>query len=182
MAEHKAVSDDLCLFSTRSQHVCKVMACVQCNMHTYTYYTRHVCIILCSMHKCWPGIRADTHTHTNIHCPSIHSTSRDTACCLPPAPACPGKILLSSKECEGQWQARDYKSFPPSVDWDTVDWSSAPAIHDCPVQSALTSPVPGGKVSVAGGKVAGEGEEEGREGQSHVWCKLQLAMWCLCGI
>lgn len=34
----------------------------------------------------------------------------------------------------------DYKSFSPSVDWDTVDWSSAPAIQETNVQSAICSP------------------------------------------
>lgn len=41
---------------------------------------------------------------------------------------------------------KDYKSFSPSVDWDTVDWSSAPAIQESNVQSAICSPRPGTNV------------------------------------
>ena len=37
---------------------------------------------------------------------------------------------------------KDYKSFSPMVDWDNVDWSSAPAIQETPVQSAILSPAP----------------------------------------
>ena len=37
---------------------------------------------------------------------------------------------------------KDYKSFSPLVDWDTVDWSSAPAIQETNVQSAILSPGP----------------------------------------
>ena len=38
---------------------------------------------------------------------------------------------------------KDYKSFSPSVGWDDVDWSSAPAIQETPVQSAICLPKPG---------------------------------------
>ena len=37
---------------------------------------------------------------------------------------------------------KDYKSFSPMVDWDNVDWSSAPAIQETNVQSAILSPGP----------------------------------------
>lgn len=40
-----------------------------------------------------------------------------------------GKILLSPEESSSHWQQKDYKSFNPQVDWDTVDWTSAPAIQ-----------------------------------------------------
>ena len=43
---------------------------------------------------------------------------------------------------EGEAVQRDYKSFSPMVDWDNVDWSSAPAIQETPVQSAILSPGP----------------------------------------
>lgn len=39
---------------------------------------------------------------------------------------------------------KDYKSFSPSVDWDNVDWSSAPAVQETNVQSAICEPRPGG--------------------------------------
>ena len=38
---------------------------------------------------------------------------------------------------------KDYKSFSPSVDWDNVEWDSAPAIQETPVQSAICEPKPG---------------------------------------
>ena len=43
---------------------------------------------------------------------------------------------------EGEAVQRDYKSFSPMVDWDNVDWASAPAIQETPVQSAILSPGP----------------------------------------
>jgi len=50
------------------------------------------------------------------------------------------KIVLSSEESQSFWQQKDYKSFSPSVDWDTVDFASAPAILELPVQSAICHP------------------------------------------
>ncbi|KAJ9513512.1 hypothetical protein QJQ45_006066 [Haematococcus lacustris] len=61
-----------------------------------------------------------------------------------------GHVMLSETECQGQWQQRDYKAFAPSVDWHNVDWGAAPAIHDCPVQSAITSPLPAARVKLSG--------------------------------
>jgi len=76
-----------------------------------------------------------------------------------------GAIQSHEKECEGQWQQRDYKAFSPNVDWDNVDWAAAPAIIDSPVQSAITAPLPGtsptltrdGKLPVRGWAWAGGG-------------------------
>lgn len=50
------------------------------------------------------------------------------------------KVTAASEECSSHWQQKDYKSFCPSVDWDTVNWGSAPAIHESPVTSAITEP------------------------------------------
>jgi len=50
------------------------------------------------------------------------------------------QIITSREESDSHWQQHDYKSFSPSVDWDTVDWSSAPAIQEAPVTSAITEP------------------------------------------
>jgi len=41
----------------------------------------------------------------------------------------PGKIVASSEESDSFWQKKDYKFFSPNVDWDNVDWDSAPAIQ-----------------------------------------------------
>lgn len=78
-----------------------------------------------------------------------------------------GRIIVSEEESSSHWQQNDYKGFNPSVDWDTVDFSSAPAIQDLPVQSAITEPHPGevvnpdddGKVTIKGYAWSGGGRE-----------------------
>ncbi len=40
-----------------------------------------------------------------------------------------GNIIASSDESTSFWQQKDYKFMPPGVDWDNVDWDSAPAIQ-----------------------------------------------------
>ena len=49
------------------------------------------------------------------------------------------KIILSEEESQSQWQQRDYKCFGPNQTAKEVDWSSAPAIQETPIQSAITS-------------------------------------------
>ncbi len=49
------------------------------------------------------------------------------------------KIILSDEESSSQWQRRDYKCFGPNQGGADVDWSTAPAIQEIPVQSAITS-------------------------------------------
>ena len=49
------------------------------------------------------------------------------------------KIVLSEEESQSQWQQRDYKCFGPNQAAKEVDWASAPAIQETPVQSAITS-------------------------------------------
>ena len=41
---------------------------------------------------------------------------------------------------------KDYKSFSPNVDWDSVDWGSAPAVQETNVQSAICEPEAGSEV------------------------------------
>ena len=48
------------------------------------------------------------------------------------------RITISEEESPSQWQQRDYKCFGPNVGGNP-DWSSAPAIQEMPVQSAITS-------------------------------------------
>ena len=48
------------------------------------------------------------------------------------------RIRLSEEESQSQWQQRDYKCFGPNVSGDP-DWTTAPAIQEVPVQSAITS-------------------------------------------
>lgn len=53
-----------------------------------------------------------------------------------------GKIIVSKDESSSHWQQNDYKTFNPSVDWDTVDFTKSPAIQHMPVTSAICSPSP----------------------------------------
>lgn len=49
------------------------------------------------------------------------------------------RIVLAEDESQSQWQQRDYKCFGPNQSGADVDWASAPAIQETPVQSAITS-------------------------------------------
>lgn len=49
------------------------------------------------------------------------------------------RISLATEESQSQWQQRDYKCFGPNQSGAEVDWSSAPAIQEMPVQSAIVS-------------------------------------------
>ncbi|XP_040888897.1 sulfite oxidase, mitochondrial [Toxotes jaculatrix] len=57
-----------------------------------------------------------------------------------------GKIIVSAEESISHWQQNDYKGFSPGTDWDTVDFKSAPAIQELPIQSAITTPADGAVV------------------------------------
>ncbi|XP_071479700.1 sulfite oxidase, mitochondrial-like [Diadema antillarum] len=54
-------------------------------------------------------------------------------------------ICVMAQESTNYYQKRDYKLFPPHVDWDTVDdwWDKAPAIQELPVQGAIIQPKQG---------------------------------------
>ncbi|XP_035427515.1 sulfite oxidase, mitochondrial [Cygnus atratus] len=56
------------------------------------------------------------------------------------------RVAVSPAESPSHWQQNDYKGFSPCVDWDTVDYKTAPAIQELPVQSAITHPRPGAAV------------------------------------
>ncbi|XP_043266348.1 sulfite oxidase, mitochondrial [Colletes gigas] len=64
-----------------------------------------------------------------------------------------GKMIISTEESHSQWQRGDYKGFSPSVDWDNVDFSKAPAIQEMPVISAICTPEPLETVKVKNGKI-----------------------------
>ncbi|XP_043302142.1 sulfite oxidase, mitochondrial isoform X1 [Cervus canadensis] len=73
-----------------------------------------------------------------------------------------GRVSVEPEESFSHWQRRDYKGFSPSVDWDTVDFDSAPSIQELPVQSAITQPKEGetieaGEVTVRGYAWSGGG-------------------------
>ncbi|MGH0145741.1 UNVERIFIED_CONTAM: hypothetical protein FKN15_038759 [Acipenser sinensis] len=68
-----------------------------------------------------------------------------------------GKIIVSAEESTSHWQQNDYKGFSPSVDWDTVDFKSAPAIQELPIQSAITEPRDGALLERSGEQVTVRG-------------------------
>ncbi|KAK5650552.1 hypothetical protein RI129_001581 [Pyrocoelia pectoralis] len=68
-----------------------------------------------------------------------------------------GKIIISQNESDSHWQQNDYKSFSPSVDWDTVDFKTSPAIQELPVTSAICKPEPGSTVKVQDGCIFVQG-------------------------
>uniref|UniRef100_A0A8C9PCC7 Sulfite oxidase, mitochondrial n=1 Tax=Spermophilus dauricus TaxID=99837 RepID=A0A8C9PCC7_SPEDA len=76
----------------------------------------------------------------------------------------PEAEVLLAYEMNGQPLPRDhdYKGFSPSVDWNTVDFDSAPSIQELPIQSAITEPRDGetiesGEVIVKGYAWSGGG-------------------------
>lgn len=58
------------------------------------------------------------------------------------------RIVLSPEESTSHWQQNDYKGFNPGVDWDTLDYSKAPAIQNMPVTSQICEPDNGSTVKV----------------------------------
>ncbi|KAF5951498.1 hypothetical protein HYC85_009442 [Camellia sinensis] len=48
-------------------------------------------------------------------------------------------INIIGEECQGFFMQRDYKMFPPSVNWENIDWSTRKPQMDFPVQSAICS-------------------------------------------
>ncbi|KAJ4785811.1 Sulfite oxidase [Rhynchospora pubera] len=72
------------------------------------------------------------------------------------------RITIIEQECQGFFMQKDYKMFPPSVNWDNIDWSTRRPQMDFPVQSAICSLhdvdiVKPGKVRIAGYAVSGGG-------------------------
>ncbi|KAG6400737.1 hypothetical protein SASPL_137579 [Salvia splendens] len=48
-------------------------------------------------------------------------------------------INIIVEECQGFFMQRDYKMFPPSVDWNNISWPTRRPQMDFPVQSAICS-------------------------------------------
>ncbi|XP_020580669.1 sulfite oxidase [Phalaenopsis equestris] len=72
------------------------------------------------------------------------------------------RINIIKDECQGFFMQKDYKMFPPSVDWDNIDWSTRRPQMDFPVQCAICSledanVINQGKITVAGYAVSGGG-------------------------
>ncbi|KAE8021334.1 hypothetical protein FH972_007232 [Carpinus fangiana] len=71
-------------------------------------------------------------------------------------------ISVVTEECQGFFMQKDYKMFPPSVDWDNINWSTRRAQMDFPVQSAIcsledVSAIKPGKIKVSGYAASGGG-------------------------
>uniref|UniRef100_A0A0D6QTF4 Sulfite oxidase n=1 Tax=Araucaria cunninghamii TaxID=56994 RepID=A0A0D6QTF4_ARACU len=49
------------------------------------------------------------------------------------------RIEVIANECQGFFMQKDYKMFPPTVDWDNIDWLSRRPLMDFPVQCAICS-------------------------------------------
>eukprot|EP01018_Ginkgo_biloba_P022603 Gb_35091 [translate_table: standard] len=48
-------------------------------------------------------------------------------------------IDVIANECQGFFMQKDYKMFPPTVDWDNIKWSSRRPLMDFPIQCAICS-------------------------------------------
>ncbi|GJN12883.1 hypothetical protein PR202_ga31204 [Eleusine coracana subsp. coracana] len=73
-----------------------------------------------------------------------------------------GGAKLSDVLHLGFFMQKDYKMFPPSVDWDNIVWSTRKPQMDYPIQSAIcsledTNAVKSGQVTVAGYALTGGG-------------------------
>ncbi|OMO92929.1 hypothetical protein COLO4_17205 [Corchorus olitorius] len=71
-------------------------------------------------------------------------------------------INIIAEECQGFFMQKDYKMFPPSVDWDNINWSTRRPQMDFPVQSVICSledvqSIKPGKVTVRGYAASGGG-------------------------
>ncbi|XP_021713782.1 LOW QUALITY PROTEIN: sulfite oxidase-like [Chenopodium quinoa] len=71
-------------------------------------------------------------------------------------------VNVIAEESQGFFTQRDYKMFPPTVDWDNINWSTRRPQMDFPVQSAICSledsnVLKDGKVTVKGYALSGGG-------------------------
>eukprot|EP00850_Spirogloea_muscicola_P016374 SM000132S26889 [mRNA] locus=s132:207855:211386:- [translate_table: standard] len=72
-------------------------------------------------------------------------------------------LLAYEMNGKGFFTQKDYKMFPPAVDWDNVDWDTRRPIMDFPVQCAICQPVDGdivkadNEITVKGYAIAGGG-------------------------
>lgn len=67
------------------------------------------------------------------------------------------KVRATDQENDGHWQQNDYKGFSPNIDWGNVNYKTAPAIQELPVQSAITVPAPGTVLDAGADEVAVKG-------------------------
>ncbi|XP_050293036.1 sulfite oxidase-like [Anthonomus grandis grandis] len=85
-----------------------------------------------------------------------------------------GKIVVSENESASHWQQNDYKGFSPSADYESADYSKAPAIQDLPVISAICKPASGSTVEVVDGKITVKGYAWSGGGQKIIRVDLTI--------
>ncbi|KAF8390634.1 hypothetical protein HHK36_025161 [Tetracentron sinense] len=71
-------------------------------------------------------------------------------------------ISIIAEECQGFFMQRDYKMFPPTVNWENINWSTRRPQMDFPVQCVICSledvdVVKHGKITISGYAVSGGG-------------------------
>lgn len=71
-------------------------------------------------------------------------------------------INVKEEECQGFFMQKDYKMFPPTVDWDNINWSTRRPQMDFPVQSAICTledvdVIKEGQARIAGYALSGGG-------------------------
>ncbi|KAF1885734.1 hypothetical protein Lal_00002633 [Lupinus albus] len=71
-------------------------------------------------------------------------------------------INIIAEECQGFFMQKDYKMFPPSVNWDNINWSTRRPQMDFPVQCVICSlddvtTIKPGKVKISGYAASGGG-------------------------
>lgn len=96
-------------------------------------------------------------------------------------------IYVTAEECQGFFMQRDYKMFPPSVNWDNINWESRRPLMDFPVQCAICHPEDrayvekGNKVTVQGYALSGGGRGIERVDVSvdggKTWTEAKLVQW-----
>lgn len=64
-----------------------------------------------------------------------------------------GRVIVSEEESHSHWQKNDYKGFSPSTTWENVNFNSAPAIQELPVNSAICNLSDGSTVHLEDGKI-----------------------------
>ncbi|KAJ4729459.1 sulfite oxidase [Melia azedarach] len=71
-------------------------------------------------------------------------------------------INIIAEECQGFFMQKDYKMFPPSVNWDNINWNTRRPLMDFPVQCVICSledvnVLKPGKVKISGYAASGGG-------------------------
>ncbi|KAK9120080.1 hypothetical protein Scep_018173 [Stephania cephalantha] len=85
-------------------------------------------------------------------------------------------INIIAEECQGFFMQKDYKMFPPTVDWDNINWSSRRPQMDFPIQVTISGYAASGggrgiervDISIDGGKTWIEAQRYQKSGLTYV--------------